>query len=120
MRLGTIIAIAALGMAMTPGAVTPADAGDKKKQAHQQGSKKKVHINPNVSTKNLQLLQEKLGGRKLTKQQHDLKRAVDEEVAYRRVIDTLAEGLSNRRGADAILGIGGLGTALGTRRSSGH
>jgi hypothetical protein len=122
MKLGTLIAIAALAMAMTlGGAVTPADAGDKKKRAHQQGAGK-VHFRldkdprkARTTLRNLQSLEDQFRGNKLTKRQHDVKHALSGEVRRRSQSYTVGEILGEKRGAEAILNIWGL-----AGRESGH
>lgn len=118
MRLGTIIAIAALGMAMTlGGGADPACAGDK-------GSKKRVHINSNVSTKNLVLLEKKLKGSNKQAVQAEIHRRgkLNRDKTYKeQAIRSLGRSLATGSdGEDPIIGLWALGVELGTRRKGGH
>jgi hypothetical protein len=119
MKLGIVVTAVALATATTfgGGAVAPVDAGDK-------GSKKRVHISPGVSTKNLSRLEKQLKGSN--------KRAVQDEIKRRgtvhhekRLKEQAASGLgraliSGPGGDDPIIGLWGLGVELGTRRKGGH
>jgi hypothetical protein len=126
MKLATLAAIAGLTTAMAFGATSiPADAGNKsKKHGQQHGSKKqhahqgnsggKVHIDHRISDKNLRKL---MNSKRLTAAQ---KHALAGELQNRKIMGTAGRALGNVRGADAILGIGLLGTALTTKQKKGH
>jgi hypothetical protein len=119
MKLGTIIGIATLAMAMTlGGAVTPADAGDKK-------SKQKIHVRINDGLNQDQRIRLEKAAKKLKAPYRD---AVLGEIERRRDIHSrnkvakqLGEkigGLTNIEDQIGLLGV--FGTAYGKRRKGGH
>jgi hypothetical protein len=126
MKLGTLTAIAALAMATTLGsAVTPADAGKKGRQAHQQGSKK-VHIRLNkhespdkahVTTRNLEKLQRKLEG---SSRHRATTNALGKEIHDRKSQRAMGQLLSVEDGASAIFSLGSVGEIVTRRRRGDH
>ena len=117
MKLGTIIGIAALGMAMTLGAsVNPADAGQKGKRAHQGGSSGKVHIDPHVSSKNLRELSHKLKGHQKQAVQHEIKRRED-ILSDRKAAEAAGEWIGGSVDIqDHIVGLGLAGSVFGKKK----
>jgi hypothetical protein len=125
MKLGTMATAAALAVAMTlSGAGAPADAGKKGKQAHHAGSKK-VHISPDVSTKNLRLLEKKLHGTTKHAVTKEIKRR-DDIVYERRRREIGAKIVGDFIGGSTdiethIIGLGVAGTGDGkSHRKGGH
>jgi hypothetical protein len=118
MKLGTIIGIATLAMAMTlGGAVTPADAGQK-------GSKKKVHVRLNNNLTDLKVRKLEKAARSLKGPHRD---ALLGEIEKRRTTHNVNKGagdvgrmLTERDAMGQILGLGIWGTELGKRRKGGH
>ncbi len=121
MKLGTMIGIAALAVAMTlDGAVTPADAGDKKKHANQGHSAGKVHIDPKVSSDKLRALSHKLKGHQKEAVKEEIKRR---ERIYDEKVSTKAAGKGIGSIPDIeeqIIHLGLIGTEYGKRRKRGH
>jgi hypothetical protein len=126
MKLGMMATIAALAAAMTlGGAVTPADAGKKGRQAHQQGSKK-VHIRLNkhespekarITERNLEKLQRKLEG---SSRHGATTTAIGKELHDRQTQRAMGQLLSVEDGASAIFGLGSVGEIVTRRRKGGH
>ena len=119
MRLGTMITIAAVAMAMTLSAnVTPADAGDKK-------SKQKIHVRINDGLNQEQRIRLEKAAKKLKGPYRD---AVLSEIERRRDIHSRNEaakhlgkkigGMENIEDHIGLLGV--IGTEYGKRRKSGH
>lgn len=118
MKLGLIAAIGAL--AALTFAVGPAEAGKKNKQGHHGGAGR-VHVSPNVSTKNLHKLKNKLPHGDANRH------AVEKEIKRRQeIIDDAHAGRTLGKmigeGGDAtqvLMDIGIWGTELG-KRKRGH
>jgi hypothetical protein len=145
MKLATLAAIAGLTTAMALGATAiPADAGNKskkqaqkhrsnthqtqhghsggqskqqkssKRHAHQGNSGGKVHVDPRISDKNLRKL---MNSKRLSAGQ---KNALADELYNRKIMGRAGRALGSLGGADAILGIGLVGAAVGTKQKKGH